>query len=203
MMKSTITIAITIAIVCMIAPTEACQISIGSSGSGSDTTAAAAANATTAATANAPTPTPTPVLIKELLQVLQQQPPTQELPQLEELLQELQQLLRPSGRPFTVVIQNNFNVSYFAFRVERPTNIVFVGALTPGSTLVFDTLTQTNMIIVGGERKNLSKLVFAQFVVGQAPVDTSDRKIQASQLPWINIGSFINAFNATIPTLGF
>ena len=110
---------------------------------------------------------------------------------------------QPSGRPFTVVIQNNFNVSGFAFRVENPLNTVFVGEAKPGSTWVFNTLTQTNMVIVGGDPNDFPALVFAQFVVGQAPVDTSDRKIQASQLPWINIGSFINAFNATIPTLGF
>jgi len=109
---------------------------------------------------------------------------------------------QPSGRPFTVIIQNNFNVSGFAFRVENPLNTVFIGEAKPGSTWVVNTLTQTNMVIVGGDPIDFPALFFAQFVVGQAPVDTSNRRILASQLPWINTGSLIKALNGAIPTLG-
>jgi len=82
-------------------------------------------------------------------------------------------------KPFTVVIQNNFNLSGLAFRVDDPEHPVFIGETKPGSTWVFNTFIQTDIVIVSGDY-----MYFTQFVVGIAPVDTSNKTLLADQFQW-------------------
>ena len=113
MMKSTIIIAITIAIVCMIFPTQACQ---------------------------------------------------------------------SSASPFKVVIKNNYNICGLVFRVDDPENTLIIEKVKSGSTWIFDTYTQTKWGIVSGDFQR-----FTQFEVGKAPVDKSDKTLNADQLEWRTI----------------
>ena len=52
------------------------------------------------------------------------------------------------SKPFTVVIRNNFDISFLVYRVDDPRNPVFINETKPSSTITFNSLTQTEIAIV-------------------------------------------------------
>ena len=83
---------------------------------------------------------------------------------------------------FKVVIKNDFNVSGFVYQVADPENTLLIEKVKSGSTWIFDTYTQTKWGIVSGDFQR-----FTQFEVGKAPVDKSDKTLNADQLEWRTI----------------
>jgi hypothetical protein len=81
-----------------------------------------------------------------------------------------------SQTPFKVVIKNDFNVSGFVYQVADPENTLLIEKVKSGSTWIFDTYTQTKWGLVSGNCE-----YFTQFVVGQAPVDKSDKTLTYGQ----------------------
>ena len=94
---------------------------------------------------------------------------------------------------FKVVIKNDFNVSGFVYQVADPENTLLIEKVKSGSTWIFDTYTQTKWGLVSGNCE-----YFTQFVVGQAPVNTRNKTLPASQFEWLPIEQIPFKFQQSI-----
>jgi hypothetical protein len=86
------------------------------------------------------------------------------------------------SKPFTVLIRNNFDISFLVYRVDDPRNPVFINETKPGSTITFNSLTQTEIAIVSKD-----SFFFTEFLVGEAPLATSNKTVLANQFQWFPI----------------